>query len=191
MEERIKLNLGCGAERLPGFVNVDKYGSPDQCVDLEQFPWPWETNSVGEIKLIHVLEHLGQSPAVFIECMKELYRISAPDTHIEIRVPHPRHDDFLSDPTHVRPITPETMALFSQANNRHWAEIGASNSQLGIVHGIDFETVTGKFNLDDRWLNKIRDENLSNDQVLEASRAQNNVIQEIQMIIRVVKNHNS
>ena len=43
--------------------------------------------------------------------MKELYRISCDQANIHISVPHPRHDDFLADPTHVRPIT--TLGLTS------------------------------------------------------------------------------
>ena len=31
----IKLNLGCGEKRLPGYLNVDKFGTPDLKHDLE------------------------------------------------------------------------------------------------------------------------------------------------------------
>jgi len=182
-----KLNLGCGSKRISGFLNVDKYGEPDFRWDLEQFPWPWETSSVSEVRLVHVLEHLGQNTDVFIMIIKELYRICEHDARIEITVPHPRHDDFLNDPTHVRPITAETFALFSKANNRQWAQIGAANSQLGISHDVDFEIIDGTFNLDPRWLKRIREESISNDQIMEISLSQNNVIQEIKMTIRVVK----
>jgi len=54
----LKLNLGSGQHPQPGFVNVDKLGEPDLKCDLEVFPWPWPENSVSEILLIHVLEHL-------------------------------------------------------------------------------------------------------------------------------------
>ena len=42
----IRLNLGCGQNKLDGYVNVDKYPtfSPDVLWDLETFPWPFDTD---------------------------------------------------------------------------------------------------------------------------------------------------
>ena len=34
-----------------------------------------------------------------------------------VHVPHPRHDDFLDDPTHVRAITPKLLKLFDRRIN--------------------------------------------------------------------------
>ena len=71
----LKLNLGCGENKLQGYINVDKFGEPDIKYDLESFPWPWEANSVSEILLIHVLEHLGKDTEVYFGIFKEMYRI--------------------------------------------------------------------------------------------------------------------
>ena len=73
----MKLNLGSGSKILKGYVNVDKfqYYNPDVVHDLEKFPYPFEDNSVDEILLSHVLEHIGQNPDVFNNIIKELYRI--------------------------------------------------------------------------------------------------------------------
>ena len=103
----MKINLGSGSKILKGYVNVDKfqYYNPDVVHDLEKFPYPFEDNSIDEILLSHVLEHIGQNPDVFNNIIKELYRICKNNSIVDIRVPHPRHDDFISDPTHVRPIT--------------------------------------------------------------------------------------
>lgn len=183
----MKLNLGCGEKRIPGFLNVDKYGTPEFQWDLEQFPWPWEDNSVDEIQMIHVLEHLGQQTDQFLTIMKELYRVCCNGAKIEIKVPHPRHDDFLNDPTHVRPITMEILDMFSQKSNRQWIEMGASNSLLGMYNGVDFEIADGSLNLDPIWLEKMKREGLSGDQVIAFSKSQNNVIKEIHVILKVIK----
>src|SRR4051812_34057053 len=105
----MKLNLGCGNTKLDGFVNCDMQAScnPDRIVDLEVLPWPFADNCADEVVLSHVLEHLGESAKVYLAVIKELYRICAPDAVVRIAVPHPRHDDFLTDPTHVRPVLPE------------------------------------------------------------------------------------
>ena len=51
----LKLHLGCGNKMLNGYINVDKYGKPDILKDLEELPWEWESNSIDEILMIHVL----------------------------------------------------------------------------------------------------------------------------------------
>ena len=111
----LKLNLGCGSTKFDGFIGVDMYGNPDVRHDLEKFPWPWADSTVDEVALVHVLEHLGRDPDVFIGIIKELYRVCRNGALIHIVVPHPRHDNFLGDPTHVRPITYQVMQLFDKS----------------------------------------------------------------------------
>ena len=53
----------------------------------------------------------GRIRRVFLGMMKELYRICRDGAEIEINVPHPRHDNFIGDPTHVRIITPDTLLI--------------------------------------------------------------------------------
>ena len=110
----IKLNLGCGEKKIPGFINVDKFGNPDVNHDLESFPWPWESNSVSEIALIHVLEHLGKETEIYFGIFKEMYRVCKHGAKVRIVVPHYRHEFFYDDPTHVRVVTPLGLSLFSK-----------------------------------------------------------------------------
>ena len=135
--EKIKLNLGCGEKRYEGYLNVDKYGTPDLKVDLEKFPWPWESDSVSEIKMIHVLEHLGKDVDIYFGIFKEIYRICQNSAKVFITVPHYRHEFFYDDPTHVRVVTPLGLQLFSKKANKLWAEQGAANSPLGQYLDID------------------------------------------------------
>ncbi|MFN9871591.1 MAG: class I SAM-dependent methyltransferase [Cyanobacteriota bacterium] len=146
----IKLNLGCGSRQLEGYVNVDGFAGchPDQVVDLERTPWPFPDNSAEEIVLHHVLEHLGQQPKVFLAVMQELYRVAAADALIHIDVPHPLHDDFRTDPTHVRSITPRTLSMFSRRNCEEWQRLGYANTPLALMTGVDFEIESVRYDLD-------------------------------------------
>ena len=126
----MKLNLGCGNKIIEGYVNVDKFDLYNVNVkhDLETFPYPFEDDSVKEIILSHVLEHIGQSPEIFIKILKELYRICKNQALIKISIPHPRHDNFISDPTHVRPITIFGLSLFVRDLNEKWEKNGPANT---------------------------------------------------------------
>jgi hypothetical protein len=183
----MRLNLGCGQNKKPGFLNVDKYGSPDLQCDLEQFPWPWPDNSVSEVWLIHVLEHLGREADVFIGIMKELYRVCRDGAVIKIAVPHPRHDDFLNDPTHVRIVTPEVLGLFSKKNNLLWQKLGAANSPLALYHDVDFETVAINADLDEPYASAFRNGTLNEERLKNSIRTYNNVIRATEIDLKVVK----
>jgi len=60
-----KLNLGCGANKVVGCINVDMYGNPDIKHNLDEYPYPFENDSVDEIYAFHLLEHLS-SPLGFL-----------------------------------------------------------------------------------------------------------------------------
>jgi len=183
----LKLNLGCGQKPQPGFVNVDKFGNPDLKWDLETFPWPWPENSVSEILMSHVLEHLGATSDVFIGIMKELYRVCEPGAKIRIVVPHPRHDFFIGDPTHVRPVTPEMLSLFSRRENLRWKELGAANSPLALYHNVDFQIDDVQYILDEPYSSEFRSGKLSQEEFQKLMRKYNNVVTEIHIILAVIK----
>lgn len=151
----LKLNLGCGAKVLPrseGWVNVDLYGAPDVVCDLEREAWPWADSSVDYALFNHSLEHMGVTPDRFLHVIKETYRVCRPEAEVRIVAPNPRHDDFLDDPTHVRPVTPRVMSLFSKKNCAYWREIRASNTPLAVYHDVDFELVAVDQVLDPRFV---------------------------------------
>ena len=186
-EQALRLNLGCGPNRLPGYVNVDLYGTPDVRWNLEEAPWPWESDSVEEVRMSHVLEHLGQSPQVFIGVMKELYRVCRHGARVYIRVPHPRHDFYLGDPTHVRPILPATLEMFSLRRNLEWEAQGLANTPLGKYHGIDFEIENTQFVLDEPYATQLKERKITQLEAVEAAKRYGNVVTEIKMTLRAVK----
>jgi hypothetical protein len=183
----LKLNLGSGQNPLADYLNVDKFGTPDLKWDLEQFPWPWETSSVSDVVMNHVLEHLGREMNVYFGIVKELYRVCRDGGVIQIAVPHPRHDDFLNDPTHVRPITAASWDLFSKAKNREWRERHVSNTPLGEYLDVDFEIVDAVHVLDHVWWKKLDSGAITDQQVGEYAKQLNNVVKEIRLKIKVIK----
>lgn len=183
----LKLNLGCGERHFEGYINVDKYGNPDVKQDLETFPWPWSDNSVSEILLIHVLEHLGKDTNTYLNIIKEMYRICEPDAKIRIIVPHHRHDFFFDDPTHVRIVTPMGLSLFSQRLNRKWVEEKAANSPLGFYLNVDFEVIETYYTPSSHWFTLHPESEVDVELLLSESIFYNNLIEQIEMVLQVVK----
>jgi hypothetical protein len=185
----MRLNLGCGTRILDGWHNVDKFSTfaPNEIVDLEVFPWPWPDNSADEVLLSHVLEHLGATTEVYLGIIKELYRVCRDGAKIVIAVPHPRHDNFLGDPTHVRPITADCMMLFSQAANREWQAKGHANTPLGLYLGVDFKIETINYDLAEPWKELLDLKKISQADLQHAMRSYNNVIQQTVFVMSAIK----
>ena len=137
----IKLNLGCGFNKYEGYVNVDSAPEckPDTVWDLEKTPWPWKDSSVDEIKLEHVLEHLGQTTERYLAIWKEMWRVCRNGALIDIKVPHWNHENFYHDPTHVRAVTPIGVAMFDQTRNIRNAEENGKETKLGLFTGVDID----------------------------------------------------
>ena len=107
----MKLNLGCGREKLPGYVNVDlAKAGPDVPWDLEQYPWPFDDSTVDEVLLKHVVEHIRD----LIPFMNELWRVCAPHAIVRIECPYYLHHRAVMDPTHVRYICEASLQYFNQ-----------------------------------------------------------------------------
>lgn len=81
----MKLNLGCGSETLPGYVNVDiRPECGDFTADVRYLPWP--DACVTEIQAIDILEHF---PSVQTDSiLKEWRRVLETDGELILRVPN-------------------------------------------------------------------------------------------------------
>jgi hypothetical protein len=185
----MKLNLGCGYHKRSDFVNVDVRAEclPDVTLDLERTPWPWESSSAETVMFVHSLEHMGGDQRVFREMIRELHRVCRNGAEVFIQVPHPRHDDFITDPTHVRVITPETLGHLSRRNNLEWVRSGAANTPLAIYWNVDFEIRKTRYLVDEPYRSQLARGELSPEQVEHLSRERNNVIKEISISLVAVK----
>lgn len=185
----MKLNLGCGHNKISGWVNVDHSPvcEPDQVVELESFPWPWPDSSVDEVLFNHSLEHMGATTAAYIGLIKELWRVCHGGASITIVVPHPRHDDFIGDPTHVRVITVNGLQLFSRRMNEQWIRERAANTPLALQHGVDFEVANVETKLEEPWLSRLENGRMTEKEIIQDARRFNNVVKEQKIVLRVVK----
>lgn len=179
----MKLNLGSGSKRYDGFLNVDNDPSvkPDFLVDLETGILPFEDNSVDEIKAYHIFEHIGPN---FFKFLQEIYRVCKHEAIIDVHVPHPRHDYFLGDPSHIRPITLEMMNRFSKKYNDTEKE-NPGTTLFAYVLNIDFEIVWHEYKLEPFFIQQIQGK--SDDEINVMARIYNNVIQEIHFKMMAIK----
>ena len=69
-----RLNLGCGDIRMEGFIGIDQYPSPatDIVRDLEK-GLPFCDNSVAEIRVDSILEHIKDLQFFLNECWRVLH----------------------------------------------------------------------------------------------------------------------
>ena len=181
----MKLNMGCGFNKRDGFLNVDLAPEcqPDLVYDLELLPWPWEDNSVDEVVFNHSLEHMGQSSRLFLAMIKELYRVCKDNARVLINVPHPRHDDFINDPTHVRIITPGMLSLFDRKINDAIKAQRGANTRFAHYLGVDFFVESQRIVLCEPYSSQHEKGQLADADIDLMIREWNNIASEYRMVI--------
>ena len=112
----MKVNLGCGLDIRPEYVNVDRVpgAGVDLVADINE-RLPFDDSEVDEIVAHDVIEHLRNGLVPF---MDEAWRILKPDGILNLRTGTPDHPQIWADPEHVRPYTLETFDYFDPST--HW-----------------------------------------------------------------------
>jgi len=86
---KIMLNLGCGGQKLDGYIGIDKRDvGQDMIWDItDGLPFP--DNSVDEVYSCHFVEHLTDEQS--IELFFEIYRVLKVGALTHHRCPHQTH----------------------------------------------------------------------------------------------------
>ena len=131
-KDKVILNLGSGKTRIPGVINVDVVNIPgytDVVHDLDVTPYPFSKNSVDEIHIYHLLEHLSHP----IKKIEEIYRILKPGGILHLRVPHFSSMGAFTDITHQRPFGYYSFDCFEVDSYHHFystARFKITNKQI-------------------------------------------------------------
>lgn len=187
--EHKKLNMGCGFKKLNDHWNVDVEPkcNPDQVLDFEVTPWPYEDDFFEKITADNILEHLGQNPKVFTNIIKEMYRVSKDGAEWYINIPHHRCDLYWDDYTHVRVLTPKTFKMFDQKVNLESIERNLSDSTFGFYHDVDLEVYDVTYNMVNYWINQQQEGMIGPKQLDINLNTMANVAESVNIFIRVHK----
>ena len=106
------LDVGCGINKHPGAVGIDRNPSSaaDIICDLDHGRLPFRDNSFDHVLAIHVIEHAAD----VIRTMEEFHRLLRPGGSVRIETPH--YSDFSSfcDPTHRSHLTSFSFKYFGK-----------------------------------------------------------------------------
>jgi len=136
----MKLNLGGGNQKIPGFVNIDRLNGQ------EAYPLPaYADGSVDEIRASHILEHFGHREVP--EVLKEWVRVLKPGGVLKIAVPdfdylvQHRHDEL--------PLESYLMGGQSDQNDYH-KSIFSERKLRDLMRYVGLTDVT-------RWQSELED----------------------------------
>jgi predicted SAM-dependent methyltransferase len=142
------LNLGCGDDVMPEFINVDKKifseseKSKGDCkwLDLSKQNWPWK-NEVDFIQAKDIIEHLPDK----IDTMNKIWKALKPGGVVHIEVPTTDGQGAFQDPTHVS-FWNERSFLYYESGNIYRERFAASYdicAAFKILHKEIIATIDG------------------------------------------------
>ena len=126
------LDIGCGDRKSgPHWIGMDKrkLDGVDVVHDIEDIPYPFESNSVTTVMASHVLEHI--KPWLTLDVFNEIWRILKPEGQLAIGCPYGVNEQYVQDPTHCNPFNEVTFFYFDpMPEAMGWKEV--KNKKTGI-----------------------------------------------------------
>lgn len=76
--DRLRLNMGCGSNKIEGFLNIDAFAGnkPDLILDITKEQLPFVPNLVDEIVFFHCIEHIEEK--LHDAVLEEFFRVLKP-----------------------------------------------------------------------------------------------------------------
>lgn len=144
------LDVGCGINKRPGSIGIDRNPNTkaDVLVELDRFPYPFRDSAFDGLQAVHVIEHVSD----VIRMMEEFHRIVRPGGEVFIVTPH--YTDFSSfcDPTHRWHLNSFSLRYFGQDNAGYgyysaarFGEISTRVKLLNLWRWLGFETLVNAF----------------------------------------------
>lgn len=159
----LKLDLGCGKNKKPGFIGVDSraFDGVDTVLDLvarkplftvsdtslggkvavqsdrpgKFKKWPWADDSVGEAHSSHFIEHLDADERVHF--VNELHRVMKVGAKAQIIAPHWNSNRAYGDLTHKWPPVSEMWFYYLR---KEWRDQNAPHNDF---YTCDFDATWG------------------------------------------------
>jgi SAM-dependent methyltransferase len=144
------LDVGCGINKLPGSIGIDRNPASraDVICELDQFPYPFRDSSFDALQAVHVIEHVGD----VMKTMEEFHRLVRAGGEVLIVTPH--YTDFSSfcDPTHRWHLNSFSLRYFGEDNAGYgyyskvrFEEISVHVKLLALWRWLGFELLVNTF----------------------------------------------
>ncbi len=109
MQDLVKLHIGSGRTRIPGFVNIDQIPGCDLQLDLNNDRLPFEDGSVDCVFAFHSLEHMEN----YLFALGEIWRVLRHGGRFLLAVPYVTLSEYnLVNPYHKQHFNEFSFAFF-------------------------------------------------------------------------------
>ena len=141
MPDPVRLNVGAGQSRIPGFVNVDISPRADISLDLGRDRLPFDDGAVELVFSYHTLEHVTD----YLFALGEIHRVLRPGGKLLLGVPYVTLTEYnLVNPYHKHHFNEHSFSFFDPARLKGSA---AENNPIRFARAFHRLHYMGLFNL--------------------------------------------